>query len=32
LRRTIQAGQHDSSEDATAAVDLALLKVSKGEA
>jgi hypothetical protein len=30
LKRTIQSGQHDSTEDARAAVDLAILKVSKG--
>jgi DNA polymerase III epsilon subunit-like protein len=30
LRRTIQDGEHDSAVDATAAMDLVLLKVEKG--
>jgi len=32
LKRTIQAGEHDSAQDAQAAMDLALLKIEKGGA
>jgi hypothetical protein len=31
LKRNIQDGTHDSTEDAKAAMDLALLKIRKGE-
>jgi len=31
LRRSIQDGAHDSTQDARAAMDLALLKIKKGE-